>query len=76
MGRRPVVGVTAFIVRIPTGLRVVAGVVEFPGSGQATFRAGDELITLMQAWLEGAATTDGAELVDDTTSSSRSGTRR
>ncbi len=71
VGRRPVVDVTAFIVRIPSGVRVVAGVVEFPGSERATFRTGDELIGLMQAWLDGTATADGTELADETASAGR-----
>ena len=70
------VEVTAFIVRIPSGVQVVAGVVEFPGSGQATFRAGDELIALMQAWLDDAATADGVDLAGDTAPSGRSEARR
>jgi hypothetical protein len=64
--RRPVVDVTAFIVRIPSGVEVVAGVVEFPGSERATFRSGDELIEVMQAWLDDAVTPHAAALADET----------
>ncbi len=49
----------AFIVRVHDAAEGLAGVVEFPGAARRAFRAGDELIALIQTWLDDTATHSG-----------------
>ncbi len=44
----------AFIVRVHDAADGLAGVVEFPGTSRTPFRTGEELIALMQSWLQSA----------------------